>query len=251
MSHQGFYRDSCPNVSGSLDRFRRRGRRLLTPMSTNYFGEGLRTKLAELQLKYEAFAKEAGISEKTVRRAIKGEEVDERSKQSVIGALGTTTEALISLGRSRILGRIWFPPEQKEREIYELTEVLDAHHLFRALTGKIQGYGITLPQLQTETIEGISVLGTDFEQLAKLQEFLISLMLIAPVDPLTTSRSDPSDWDKRLKDLGANKYVLFIGVDRARSRIVQFVQADDLSIASQTERPRTYIWDLRDPLQDD
>jgi hypothetical protein len=216
-------------------------------MSTNYFGEGLRTKLAELQQKYEAFAKEAGISEKTVRRAIKGEEVDERSKQSIIRALGTTTEALISLGRSRILGRIWFPPEQ----IYELTEVLDAHHLFCALTGKIQGYGITLPQLQTETFEGITVLGTDFEQLAKLQEFLISLMLIAPVDPLTTSRADPSDWDKRLKDLGANKYVLFIGVDRARSRIVQFVQADDLSIASQTERPRTYIWDLRDPLQDD
>ena len=65
MSHQGFYRDSCPNVSGSLDRFLRRGRRLLTPMSTNYFGEGLRTKLAELQLKYEAFAKEAGIKIKT------------------------------------------------------------------------------------------------------------------------------------------------------------------------------------------
>jgi hypothetical protein len=39
--------------------------------------------------------------------------------------------------------------------LYELTEVLDAHHLFRALTGKIQGYGITLPQLQTETFEGI------------------------------------------------------------------------------------------------
>jgi hypothetical protein len=31
-------------------------------MSTNYFGEGLRDKLAEFKLKYEAFAKDAGIS---------------------------------------------------------------------------------------------------------------------------------------------------------------------------------------------
>jgi hypothetical protein len=31
---------------------------------------------------------------------------------------------------------MWFPPEQKEMEIYELTDVLDAHHLFRAFDGK-------------------------------------------------------------------------------------------------------------------
>jgi hypothetical protein len=52
-------------------------------MSTDYFGEGLRTKLGESKLKYQAFAIDAGISEKTVRRAIKGEEVDETSKQSM------------------------------------------------------------------------------------------------------------------------------------------------------------------------
>jgi protein-tyrosine-phosphatase len=62
---------------------------------------------------------------------------------------------------------------------------------------------------------------------------------------------DPTDWDKKLKDLEAIKYVLFIGVDRPHSRIVQLAQADDWSITKQTERPRTYIWDLRDPLQDD
>jgi len=60
-----------------------------------------------------------------------------------------------------------------------------------------------------------------------------------------------TDWDKKLKDLEAIKYVLFIGVDRPHSRIVQLAQADDWSITKQTERPRTYIWDLRDPLQDD
>jgi hypothetical protein len=103
-------------------------------MSTNYFGEGLRAKLAEFKLKYEAFAKDAGISEKTVRRAIKREEVDETTKQSIVGALGTTIEVLESLGRSRILSRIWVPPEQNEKDVYELTEILDAHHLFRALS---------------------------------------------------------------------------------------------------------------------
>jgi hypothetical protein len=36
--------------------------------------------------------------------------------------------------------------------------------------------------------------------------------------------------------------VLFIGIDRPLSRIVQFAQADDWSITKQTERPRTYVW---------
>jgi hypothetical protein len=44
--------------------------------------------------------------------------------------------------------------------------------------------------------------------------------------------------------------VLFIGVDRPHSRIVQLAQADDWSITKQTERPRTYIRDLGDPPQD-
>jgi hypothetical protein len=46
---------------------------------------------------YEAFAKDAGISEKAVRRAIKGEQVDEATKQSIVGALGTSIEMLESL----------------------------------------------------------------------------------------------------------------------------------------------------------
>jgi len=66
-------------------------------MSTNYFGEGLGAKHGEFKLKYEAFAKDAGISEKTVRRAIKGEQVDEATKQSIVGALGTSIEMLESL----------------------------------------------------------------------------------------------------------------------------------------------------------
>lgn len=45
--------------------------------------------------------------------------------------------------------------------------------------------------------------------------------------------------------------MLFIGIDRPLSRIVQFAQADDWSITKQTERPRTYVWNLRDPVQDE
>jgi hypothetical protein len=77
------------------------------------------------------------------------------------------TEALVSLGRSRILGRIWVPPEQKEKDVYELTEILDAYHLFRALSGTIQAYGITRAQLETETFERGTPTRTDFEQLVK------------------------------------------------------------------------------------
>jgi hypothetical protein len=72
------------------------------------------------------------------------------------------------------------PPEQKEKDVYELTEILDAHHLFRALSGKIERYGTSHPELETEAVESVTVARTDFERLAKLQEFLISLMLIAP-----------------------------------------------------------------------
>jgi len=48
------------------------------------------------------------------------------------------------------------------------------------LSGKIQRYGITRAQLETEAIERGTLIRTDFEELAKLGEFLISLMLIAP-----------------------------------------------------------------------
>ncbi|MGA8477215.1 MAG: hypothetical protein WB696_04585 [Chthoniobacterales bacterium] len=60
-----------------------------------------------------------------------------RTAVTIVGAPGTTTEALVSLRRSRILGRIWVPPGQKEKDVYELTEILDAYHHFRALSGKI------------------------------------------------------------------------------------------------------------------
>jgi hypothetical protein len=59
--------------------------------------------------------KDARISEKTVRRAIKGEQVDEATRQSIVGALGTSIEVLESLGRSRVLSRIRVPSEQKEK----------------------------------------------------------------------------------------------------------------------------------------
>jgi hypothetical protein len=62
---------------------------------------------------------------------------------------------------------------------------------------------------------------------------------------------DPTAWDKRLKDLEAMKYVLFIGVNRPHSQIIQFAPADDWSITKQTEHPRTYIWNLQDPLEDE
>jgi hypothetical protein len=48
-----------------------------------------------------------------------------RQTLTIVGALGATTEAVVSLGRSRILGRIWDQPEQKEKDVYELTEILE------------------------------------------------------------------------------------------------------------------------------
>jgi hypothetical protein len=89
-----------------------------------------------------------------------------RSEKPLSGATLTSIEVLESLGRSRVLSRIWVPPEQKERGVSELTEILDAHHLFRALNGKIEGYGISLPQLETEANESGTLIRTDFEQLA-------------------------------------------------------------------------------------
>jgi hypothetical protein len=67
-----------------------------------------------------------------------------------------------------------------EKDVYELTEILYAYHLFRAFNGRIRGYGITRAELETEAIEHGTLIRTDFEQLAESQEFLISLMLIAP-----------------------------------------------------------------------
>ena len=43
-------------------------------------------------------------------------------------------------------------------------------------------------------------------------------MLIAPVDAVSATGWDPRDWDKRLKDLKAMKYVLFIGVDPSSAK---------------------------------
>jgi hypothetical protein len=141
---------------------------------------------------------------------------------------------------------------QKRTLTLSLTEILDAHHLFHAVTGKYKDMGLPCRSSKPRQLKVLqSSQQKRFRATGQIAGILDFTHAYPPVDPLTTSRSDPSDWDKRLKDLGANKYVLFIGVDRARSRVVQFAQADDLSIASQTERPRTYIWDLRDPLQDD
>jgi hypothetical protein len=163
-------------------------------MSTNYFGEGLRAKLGEFKLKYEAFAKDARISEKTVRRAIKGEEVDETTKQNIVGALGTTIEVLESLGRSRILSRVWVPPAQNKEDVYELTEILDAHHLFRALSGRIQGYGISQPQLETETTESDTVIRTNFEQLGCAHETENKVRLGVPEDHSSLKNAPEFDY---------------------------------------------------------
>jgi len=65
--------------------------------------------------------------------------------------------------------------------------------------------GISLPQVETEANESDTLIRTDFEQLTKLQDFLISLMLIAPIDAVSATGWDPTDWDRRLEDLKAMK----------------------------------------------
>ena|SRR5258708_926869 len=134
-------------------------------MSTNYFGEGLGAKLGEFKLKYEAFAKRCEDQRKNSTLRDQGR-TSRRSDYAEHCRCTGSIEVLESLGRSRVLSRIWVPPEQKEKGVYELTEILDAHHLFRALNGKIEGYRISLPQLETEANESGTLIRTDFEQLA-------------------------------------------------------------------------------------
>jgi hypothetical protein len=61
---------------------------------------------------------------------------------TIVGALGISTEPLVWLGRSRILGRIGDQPEQKEKDVYELSEILDAYDVFRTLSGKYKDMGL-------------------------------------------------------------------------------------------------------------
>jgi hypothetical protein len=61
---------------------------------------------------------------------------------TIVGALGISTEPLVWLGRSRILGGIGDQPEQKEKDVYELTEILDAYDVFRTLSGKYKDMGL-------------------------------------------------------------------------------------------------------------
>jgi hypothetical protein len=149
----------------------------------NYFGIGLRAKIAEIKGEQEALAADAGLSSKTVQRAMNGE-VDERSKQLIAEALGTTIPTIELIGRNRALGRIWVAPESEEQNEFELTEILDGHNLFKALTGRITAYQINQPNLDPDPTKQDAVLRTDFQRLARIQGFLLSLMLLAPVDPI-------------------------------------------------------------------
>jgi transcriptional regulator with XRE-family HTH domain len=220
-------------------------------MRINYFGQGLRAKLGELRKKVAALAEEAGLSEKTIQRIMNGEEVSESTKQAISGPLGMTIEAIERLGRSRILSRTWVASDLVRKDAYELTEVLDADYLFQALGGAtVRGYFLTYPTL--EAGGGESAIGAvDFQRLAKLHEFLLSLMLLAPVDPMYAARMDPADWDNRLRDLQKLGYTLLVGASDVGRRIVSLNQADDLQLVQTEEGPRRYTLDLRDPYQDE
>jgi hypothetical protein len=137
------------------------------------------------------------------------------------------------------------------KDAYELTEVLDAHYLFQALGGAtVGGYFLTYPTLEAGS--GESVIGAvDFQRLAKLHEFLLSLMLLAPVDPMYAARMDPTDWDKRLRNLEKLGYTLLVGASDVGRRIVSLNQMDDPQLVQTEEGPRRYTLDLCDPYQDE
>jgi hypothetical protein len=219
-------------------------------MRINYFGQGLRAKMGELRTKSVALATDARLSEKTIQRVTNGEEVNESTKQAIAGALGTTVDAIERLGRSRILNRTWVASEQTRKDIYELTEVLDAHHLFHVLGGATaRGYFLTHPTVEAGSGESV-IRETDFQRLAKLYEFLVSVILLAPVDPMYGARRDPTGWDNRLKNLGELGYTLLIGASDAGQRFVSLNLKDDPMLEQPEEGPRRYRLDLRDPDQD-
>jgi hypothetical protein len=136
-------------------------------LNEKYFEVGLRAKLSELRLKVAALAADAGISEKSIQRVMSGEVVQEATKEAIVTALGTTVEALVLIGRSRVLNRVWVAPDRGLKGTYELVEVLDAHNLFRALSGNIRGYQLTIPTVAIHT----------WQYLAAGQRYTISELL--------------------------------------------------------------------------
>jgi plasmid maintenance system antidote protein VapI len=137
----------------------------------NYFGQGLRAKMEERRLKVEALAANAGVHPKTIQRVLNGKVIEGGSKQSIVGALGTTVEAIMQIGKSRILNRVWVAPDRGLKGTYELLEVLDAHNLFRALSGNIRGYQLTYPTVEEVGEGDFSGWATDFQKLAKPNSF--------------------------------------------------------------------------------
>ena len=86
-------------------------------------------------------------------------EIDVFDCASVIFDLGLISCCLGAF--EHFLGKTIIAAKERKKN-----EILDAHHLFRALNGKIEGYGISLPQLETEANESGTLIRTDFEQLA-------------------------------------------------------------------------------------
>jgi hypothetical protein len=106
---------------------------------------------------------------------------------------------------------------------------------------------IALPTLNADYNKRDGVVATDFERLTRLQVFLLSLMLMSPVDPIYACGWNPMDWDRQLKEIQSMGYRLFIGVAGAGRRAVALVRADDLDIREQADRTRVYFLDLTDP----
>jgi hypothetical protein len=214
----------------------------------NYFGIGLKAKLAELKMKQETLAAEARLSAKTVQRAVHGE-ADDRSKQLIVEALGTTINAIEMVGRNRILARVWAAPESERKAVYELREVLDGYNLVNALSGKVAAYGISQPNLADVIIDGETVFRIDYERLVRVQKFLLSVMLAAPIDPFYAIQLPLLDWDKELKELETVGYRLFVGAAGPGRRAVMLVEVDDVEIREGADGARKYVLDLSYPAE--
>jgi hypothetical protein len=94
-------------------------------------------------------------------------------------------------------------------------------------------------------------LGDRFSEVSEAQQFLISLLLLVPVDPMYAGRMDPEVWDTELEALEKLGYALFVGASEAGARLIALIPMDDLRLVRGEEGPRRYALDLRDPYQDE
>lgn len=211
---------------------------------TTYFRAGVRAELRKRHWKVSVSAELTHLSEKTIQRLRSGQEVSEDTKQAIAEAFGKTIQALEHLGRSYVLDHTWVPVDSKRKDVDELTEVLDAYHLFRALSGQIRGFEITRP------VQGAGE-AANLDRVVKLQEFLLSLMLLAPVDQMFAGRMDTTIWDDRLRDLRKLGYSLFVGAGDVGERIVSLNLRDDVCLLATEDGPRRYFFDVHDPFDED